>query len=199
MQIANVRRFLRGALVAAAALSALASAPARSAGTDAADWATFGRFLSILQVVMQSAATDDGARTQQAVEDILAGRNPEANALAKELFAEVPEPEREKMVSIGRSLLVLGRQQAALDARAAGEAAAIHARQDLAGMGLVYHDRKQFLDAVRRGDVIAVRLFLAGRGVDPNAADLWGTSALDLARRNGNPELIALLQGAGAK
>ena len=197
--IPDILRFLRGVLIAAVACSALASAPARSAGTDAEDWAMFGRFLSILQVVMQTAATDDGARTQRAVEDILAGRNPEANALAKELFAEVPEPEREKMVSIGRSLLVLGQKQAALDTQAAGEAAAIHARQDLAGMGLVYHDRKQFLDAVRRGDVIAVRLFLTGRGVDPGAADVWGTSALDLARRNGNPELIALLEGAGAK
>ena len=196
MRTSGFARFLRGTFIAAIAASALAGAPARSADTSADDWATFGRFLSILQVVMQTAASDDGKRTQQAVDDILAGRNAEANALARELFADVPDPEREKMVSIGRSLLVLGQKQAALDAHAAGETAAIRARQDLAGMGLVYHDRNQFLDAVRRGDVIAVRLFLAGRGVDPKAADVWGTSALDLARRNGNPELIALLESA---
>ena len=199
MQSPTKFRFLRGALVTAVMLGAFVSPPARSADTTADDWAMFGRVLSILQVVMQTAATDDGTRTQQAVDDILAGRNAEANALAKELFAEVPDPEREKMVAIGRSLLVLNQKQAALDARTAGETAAIHARQELTGMGLVYHDRTQFLDAVRRGDSIAVRLFLTGRGVDPNSTDMWGTSALDLARRNGHPEVIALLQAAGAK
>jgi hypothetical protein len=182
-----------------AVLIPLAPVSVQAADSAPNDWATFGRFLSILQVVMQTAAKDDGRHTQQAVDDILAGRNAEANALAKEMFAEVPDAEREKMLSIGRSLLVLGQKQAALDASAVAESTAIRARKDLAGMGLVYHDRTQFLDAVRRGDVIAVRLFLVGRGVDPNAADIWGTTALDLARRNGNPELIALLESAGAK
>jgi hypothetical protein len=172
---------------------------ARAAESTSNDWATFGRFLSILQVVMQTAAKDDGKHTQQAVDEILAGRNAEANALAREMFAEVPAAEREKMVSIGRSLLELGQRQAAVDATAAAETAAISARKDLADMGLVYHDRAQFFDAVRRGDVIAVRLFLTGRGLDPKAADIWGTTALELARRNGNPELIALLESAGAK
>jgi len=192
------RRFFRprGLIVATSLFLALTSAHAADSATD--DWATFGRFLSILQVVMQTAAKDDGRQSQQAVEDILAGRDAEANELARELFAEVPDAEREKMISIGRSLLVLGQKQAALDARAAGETAAIRARKDLAGMGLVYHDRSQFFDAVRRGDVIAVRLFLAGRGVDPKAKDVWGTNALDLAKRNGNPELIALIESAGA-
>jgi ankyrin repeat protein len=144
-------------------------------------------------------AKDDGKQSQQAVEEILAGRNAEANELAKELFAEVPDPERKKMISIGRSLLAINQKQAALDARAAEETRAIQARKDLAGMGHVYHDRNQFLDAVRRGDVIAVRLFLVGGGVDPKAKDVWGASALDLAKRNGNPELIALVETAGAK
>ena len=148
---------------------------------------------------MQSAAKDDGKQAQQAVDEIFAGRNAEANELAKELFADVPAAEREKMAALGRSLVVLGQKQAAVDARAAEETAAITARKDLAGMGLVYHDPTQFLDAVRRGDVIAVRLFLAGRGVDPKTADIWGNTALDLARRNGNPELVALLEAAGAK
>ncbi len=188
---------LRVLVVAASA--AFIALPAHAADNTSDDWATFSRFLSILQVVMQTAAKDDGKQSQQAVDDILAGRNAEANELAKELFAEVPDPEREKMISIGRSLLVINQKQAALDARAAGETRAIRARKDLAGMGLVYHDRIQFLDAVRRGDVIAVRLFLVGAGVDPGAKDIWGASALDLAKRNGNPELIALLETAGAK
>ncbi|MGB8434553.1 MAG: hypothetical protein WCE38_09865 [Burkholderiales bacterium] len=182
-----------------AASAAFIALPAHAAGSTSDDWATFSRFLSILQVVMQTAAKDDGKQSQQAFDEILAGRNAEANELAKELFAEVPDPEREKMISIGRSLLVINQRQAALDARAAGEMRAIQARKDLAGMGLVYHDRVQFLDAVRRGDVIAARLFLVGGGVDPNAKDIWGVSALDLAKRNGNPELIALVETAGAK
>jgi len=196
---AQLRRFFQPRRLVVATSLALALAPAHAADSTSDEWATFSRFLSILQVVMQTAAKDDGRHSQQAVEDILAGRNAEANELAKELFAEVPDAEREKMISIGRSLLVLGQQQAALDARMAGETRAIQARKDLAGMGLAYHDRTQFLDAVRRGDVIAVRLFLAGRGVDPKSKDVWGTNALDLAKRNGNPELIALIESAGAK
>ncbi|MGH8697252.1 MAG: hypothetical protein ACREVS_12290, partial [Burkholderiales bacterium] len=65
--------------------------------------------------------------------------------------------------------------------------------------GLAYHDRTQFLEAVKRSDVLAVKLFLAGRGVDPSAADASGNSALELARRGGNPELIALLSAASSK
>jgi ankyrin repeat protein len=65
-------------------------------------------------------------------------------------------------------------------------------------MGLGYHDRNQFLDAVKRGDAIAVRLFLTGRGVDPNAKDAWGNTALELARRGGDPEIVALVTAAAA-
>jgi hypothetical protein len=190
---ARVRNFA-AALGAAAVL-----APAHAADPAADDWSTFSRFLSILQVVMQSAAKDDGKQSQQAVEDILAGRNAEANELAKELFSDVPAAEREKMLSIGRSLLALQQRQAVEARRFGNDATAIRARKDLADMGLTYHDKQQFLDAVKRGDVIAVRLFIAGRGVDPGAADVWGTSALELAKRSGNPELIALLEGAVKK
>jgi len=190
---ARVRSFA-AALGAAAVL-----APAHAADPAADDWSTFSRFLSILQVVMQSAAKDDGKQSQQAVEDILAGRNAEANELAKELFSDVPAAEREKMLSIGRSLLALQQRQAVEARRLGDDASAIRARKDLADMGLTYHDKQQFLDAVKRGDVIAVRLFIVGRGVDPGAADVWGTSALELAKRNGNPELIALLEAAAKK
>ena len=192
----QARGFLAPRRLVVATSLVLAIAPVHAADGAPDDWATFSRFLSILQVVMQTAAEDDGRQSQQAVEEILAGKNAEANELARELFAEVPDAEREKMISIGRSLLVLGHKQADLDARMVGETKAIQARKDLAGMGLVYHDRTQFLDAVRRGDLIAVRLFLAGRGVDPKAKDIWGTNALDLAKRNGNPELIALIESA---
>ncbi|MCC6609195.1 MAG: hypothetical protein IT515_05895 [Burkholderiales bacterium] len=185
--------------LAAALAAAVVLVPAHAADPATDDWSTFSRFLSILQVVMQSAAKEEGAQSQQAVEDILAGRNAEANALAQELFSDVPEAEREKMISIGRALLVLQQKEAAAARRSAEDAPAIRARKDLAGMGLAYHDKQQYLEAIKRGDVIAVRLFLAGRGVDPGATDIWGTSALELARRNGNPELVALLEAAAKK
>lgn len=184
----------------AAALGAAAViAPAHAADATADDWSTFSRFLSILQVVMQAAAREDATESQRAMEDILGGRNAEANELAKELFSEVPPAERDKMISIGRTLLELQQKEAVAARRAGGESAAIRARKDLADMGLTYYDKQQFLDAVRRGDLIAVRLFLTGRGVDANATDVWGASALDLAKRNGNPELVALIEGAARK
>jgi ankyrin repeat protein len=44
-----------------------------------------------------------------------------------------------------------------------------------------------------------VQLFLTGRGVDPNARDAFGNTALDLARRGGDPEIIALLSAAAPR
>ncbi len=195
--------------VAALATAWIGASHAQGASPPAAatDWATVGRFLSLLQLVVNAAAAscpDGGGRTpgcspdagRQAVDDILNGRNAEANALALELFADVPGPEREKLAGIGRSFAAMSRKAIAEDPQAAADARAIRARQDLAGMGLAYHDPTQFLDAVERSDVLAVRLFLAGRGVDPNATDRSGRSAIELARRGGNPELIALLAAA---
>lgn len=196
--------------LAAAAIAAMCMGTSHAQGTyppaATTDWATVGRFLSLLQLVVNAAAAScpQGGGAQgcgpeagrQAIDDILNGRNAEANALALELFAEVPGPEREKLLGIGRSFAALSRKQIAADAQSDAEARAIRARKDLAGMGLIYHDRTQFFDAVRRGDVLAVKLFLAGRGVDPNATDASGNSALELARRGGNPELIGLLSAA---
>jgi hypothetical protein len=195
------------AVVAAGAIGAAHAQGSNPPGA-ATDWATVGRLLSLVQVVVDAAAAScpQGNRDpgcvdagRQAVDDILNGRNADANALALELFAEVPSPEREKLIGIGRSFAALSRKTIAADEAAAAETRAIRARKDLAGMGLVYHDPTQFLDAVKRGDVLAVKLFLAGRGVDPNATDWSGTSALELARRGGNPELAALLAAAIAK
>jgi len=203
-------RNLVGALVTAAGIAS-AHAQGTALPPGATDWATVGRFLSLIQLFMQTAAAGcpqsgpaqgcDPNAAQKAFDDVVGGRNPEANALMLEIFAGVPQAEREKMLSIGRSMAALSRKDIAAQAQApsAGDAYAIQARKDLAGMGLVYHDRRQFLEAVRRGDVLAVKLFLAGRGVEVNAAEPWGTSALELAKRSGNAELTALLTAAGAK
>lgn len=201
------RERLMVALIAAAGIG---TAHAQGLPPTATDWATFGRFLSLLQVVTQAAAAScpqgggpargcDPAAGQRAIDDMLNGRNPEANALMLEIFADVPQPEREKMLSIGRSLAAMSTKQIASEAQVGAETRAIRARQDLAAMGLTYYNPTQFLDAVRRGDVLAVKLFLAGRGVDIRATDARGDSALDLARRGGNPEMIALVSGAAAR
>ena len=199
---------LRRVLIALLAAAGVASAQAETATTT--DWVTFGRFLSLVNVFVQAAnaacakeaaprAECDPAAVQRAVEDILGGRNPDANALALEIFADMPPAEREKMLAIGRSMVAFERKQVAARTRDSDDAAAIRARKDLAGMGLTYHDRQQFLDAVKRADVLAVRLFLAGRAVDAGATDVWGNSALAIAQRGGNAELTSLLSAAAAE
>jgi hypothetical protein len=189
---------LRHALAALAAVCTMGAAHAQST-TIQTDWATFGKFLSVVHVLMQASEKSGGDPKvmQQAMDDILAGRNAEANALALEIFGEVPPAEREKMLSIGRSMASMNQRQMAADTRFSSDVKAIQARKDLTDIGLVYHDKNQFLEAVKRNDVLAVRLFLAGRGVDPNARDLLGASALDIAKRGGNAEMVELLAAAG--
>lgn len=191
---------LKRFLVALAAACAVGTAHAQSA-TIQTDWATFGKFLSVIHVLMQASEKSGGdpKATQKAMDDILSGRNAEANALALEIFGEMPAPEREKMLSIGRSMAAMSQRQATAESRTSGDAAAIRARKDLTAIGLVYHDKNQFLDAVKRNDVLAAQLFIVGRGVDPNAKDLLGHSALDIAKRGGNAEMIELLAAATRK
>jgi hypothetical protein len=191
-------RSLRHALAALVAAGSIGAAQAQTA-TIQTDWATFGKFLSVVHVLMQASEKSGGdpKAMQQAMDDVLAGRNAEANALALEIFGEVPPAEREKMLAIGRSMASMNRRQMAAEAVASGDLAALRARKNLTDIGLVYHDKNQFLEAVKRNDVLAVRLFLAGRGVDPNAKDLLGASALDIAKRAGNAEMVELLAAAG--
>jgi hypothetical protein len=192
------------AIVVAAA--GIGTANAQGTAASAADWATIGRFLSLVQMFMQAACPPSSASqgcdqnaAQKAFDDITNGRNAEANALFLDIFAAVPAPERDKMLAIGRTMAAMNRKQMAAEAQLQGDSSAIQARKDLTAIGLSYHDRGQFLDAVRRGDAIAVRLFLIGRGVDPNAKDALGNTALDLARRGGNPEVIGLLAAVAPK
>jgi hypothetical protein len=192
------------AIVAAAGIGAAQAQGGGPAST--ADWATFSRFLSLIQVFMQTACPPgtgaqncDPNAAQKAFDDIANGRNPEANALMLDIFAGVPAPERDKMLAIGRTMAAMSRKQMAAEGQIQSESTAIQARKDLIAMGLSYHDRNQFLDAVKRRDAIAVRLFLAGRGVDPGAKDAWGNSALELARQGGDPEIIALLSSAAPR
>lgn len=136
------------------------------------EWLGFSRVLSIAQSVLAAALASpagDSRGTDSAVDSIFAGRNGEANALAGDLFGDMPAEVRSQFASVARTALALSRrqaQQAEAASAGAGERTAIEARRDLAGMGHSYHDASQFLDAVRRDDRLAARLFLAGRGLE---------------------------------
>lgn len=181
---------------------AVVLAPARAASGD--EPVPLSRFLALVQVVMETAAAappgSEERAVDQAMRDILAGRSAEANAIARDLLPPLSAEDRERLAAIARSASTLSERSAAarpLADSGVSDRQAIDARKDLAAMGLSYHDSTQFLDAVRRGDAIAVRLFVVGRGVPLDAKDADGASAFDLARRSGNAELRALLGDPG--
>lgn len=168
-----------------------------SAGTaqaaEAEDWTMFGRMLSLVQGFLQISAAGGGEAggVDRHVDGLLAGKSADANRLADDVFADMPGEQRVQVLGVARSLVALGRQQAQLEHRRSEEGRALQARKDLAGMGLSYFDRQQFVDAVKRNDTLAVELYLAGRGVEPRAG-------LEAARRAGLPEMEQLIAGAAA-
>jgi len=158
------------------AVAALLGAPAAQAADDADDWKLIGGILAIVQQVVHQAATSpDPAAAQKSVDAILSGGNEQANriaaGIANEMLQDMPVEHRGVVVALGRDLLTLARRdQARAAAQPQADAApgrddALQARKDLHAMGLRYWDEQQFLEAVRRGDRIAVDLFLAARGL----------------------------------
>jgi hypothetical protein len=198
-------------MIAALVLSLAAPVQAYQAAQDAEDWVMFGRMLSLVQMFVRLAAqSPDPQVMQKGVEAILSGENAQANRAATEMLdemlREMPPEHRDTVLSIGRDLLVVARRdQARRAAREDPELGpvsaeqALQARRDLQAMGLSYYDPKQFLDAVKRDDALAVELYVRARGVNLSARDAEGRTALDLARRAQNPRILALLAGAGAK
>jgi hypothetical protein len=151
-----------------AAFSFIATAQA----DDAEDRATLARVLALVAPIVHAAATSPDPRAaQKEIDAAFAGRNEEVNRIALSLFdtmlSDFPPESRPAMRSIGRDLLVLARrEQARLNALPSAEAdRAIQARKELHAMGLRYWDDQQYEDAVRRGDAIAIELFLAARGI----------------------------------
>jgi len=186
-------------LLLAAALS-VPALPALAAEDDAA----FGHMLSLVQVFVRMAGqSDDPAAGLKAMDDVLAGRNLEANRAAAGLFNEVtagmPAQHRDKVVSIAGDVLALarrdlGKQPSALaPASTVSTEASLQARKDLTAMGLRYFDAKDYLEAVKRDDALAVELFIAGRGVNLASRDADGRTAAEIARANGNARLADLL------
>ncbi len=170
----------------------LSSGVAQAAESE--DWAMFGRLLSLVQGFVQVSA-DSGASAGSAEKHfhgLLSGKSGEANQLAEEMFGDMPGEQRGQILGFARTLVAMGQKQAQIERKRAHENDAIQARKDLAGMGLSYFDRKQFIDAVKRNDKLAVQLYLGGKGVDARAA-------LDAARGAGLIEMEQLLADASAK
>ena len=176
-------------------------APAFSfAATD--DDPAFGHMLSLVQVMVRLAGqSSDPVAGIRAMDDMLAGRNLEANRAAAGLFQEMtagmPTEHRDKIASIAGDVLGLARRDLgkapASGATASSTEGSLQARKDLTAMGLRYFDAKDYLEAVKRDDALAVELFITGRGVNLASRDADGRSAADIARANGNTRLAELL------
>ena len=175
-------------LTALAAASLLISTPARPATSSDENWPALDHALTLVHLFMNITA-----------DDILAGRNDEANRAIAGLFneatADMPEQQRSKVAEIGRDLIAIARKDLwrPSSSRPASPDGALQARKDLNAMGLSYHSAQQFLDAVKRDDALAVELYIAGRGVNLGSRDASGRSALDIAKANGNTTLAELL------
>jgi len=160
----------------------------------------FGHMLTLMQVFVRLAGqTDDPVAGMKAMDDVLAGRNAQANEAAaglfKEITADMPVEHRTKIASIAGDVLGLARRDLAKAPAQASLStdASLQARKDLTSMGLHYFDAKDYLEAVKRDDALAVELFIAGRGVNIASRDADGRSAAEIARANGNARLAELL------
>lgn len=153
---------------------------ASAASEDTEDWKLIGGVLALVQqIVHQAANSPDPQAAQKGVDAILAGESGHANRIAsgimEEVMQDVPPEQRGAFVSIGRDLLTLARREQARAATLApnavdaSRAAALQARRELHAMGLRYWDERQYSEAVKRGDSIAVDLYLAAQGL-PSAA-----------------------------
>lgn len=185
-------RLVRILLLASLLVPAL---PARAATDDQEGWEALGHALTLIHTMVRIGAAADPYR---GLDDVLAGRNQEANrafaGLLGEATAEMPPQYRDRVASIGRDLVSIARKGITKGEQTQGSLdSALQARKDLNAMGLRYHDEQQFLDAVKRDDALAVELFAAGRGVNLSSRDAGGRSALEIARANGNEGLAELL------
>jgi hypothetical protein len=180
-----------------------ASPTSAPAAQDEDGWKAFGHALTLMQVLVRTAKSDD---PDKAFDDVLAGRSSEANSafsgLLQEATADLPAEHRSRVASIGLDVASLARKQigkpvpASSERISAGRSSpdgALQARKDLTAMGLKYHDPSEFLEAVRRDDQLAVELFVEGRGVNLGAKDAQGKTALDIARARGNEQMAQLI------
>ena len=71
------------------------------------------------------------------------------------------------------------------------------ARKELTAIGLQYYSQDQFVEAVRRGDVMAVKLFITGGAVSPANPDKQGVTPLVAAQTSGRKDILELLANTG--
>src|SRR5687767_9928902 len=169
-----IRTLIRTLLLAALLVPAL-PAQAAEEPTDS----SLGHVLTLVHMFVRIAAESASSQVSlRAIDEVLAGRNAAANdavaGLLKDALADVSPQNRATIAAIGRDLVGVARKN--LLGVKPGESLfpdrSVEARKQLNAMGLTYHDSKQFLDAVKRNDALAVELFVAGRGVDLSATDL---------------------------
>jgi hypothetical protein len=165
--------------------------PARAASDEEA----LGHALTLIQTLVRLSTQANG---DQAMAEVLAGRNGEANRALAGLLdgatAEMPPQYRDQLAAIGRDLAgAVSRSPVTRAVDTLSTERSLQARKDLTAMGLRYYDEKQFLEAVERGDALAVELFIAGRGVNVDTRDWRGRNAAEIARANGNATLAELL------
>jgi len=152
---------------------------------EADDWKLIGGMLSLMQQFVHLAAqSPDPKALDKSMDAMLSGENPQANRLAsglmEEILQDVPLEQRSAFVSIGRDLLTLARRERARASAEQGlqlpsqpalahadrsRAQALRARRELHAMGLRYWDERQYAEAMKRGDRIAVDLYHAAQGL----------------------------------
>jgi hypothetical protein len=186
-------------VIRAALITALNAGSASARAADPKydeDWTAFGHVLTLMQQVIRIG---NSPYPDQAMADLIGGRNPDANQAIASLFAgataEMPPEYRDKVASMGRDLAAMAMRStpapAAVQALSADRS--LQARKDLTAMGLKYYDHSEFLDAVKRNDQLAVELFIAGKGVNLEERAWSGRTALDIARDNGNTQIAELI------
>lgn len=161
---------------------------------------SLGNILTLVHMFVRIAAESDSSQVSlRAIDEVLAGRNAAANeavaGLLNEALADVSPQNRATIAAIGRDLVGVARKNllGVNPGQTVFPDRSVEARKELTAMGLTYHDAKQFLSAVKRNDVLAAELFIAGRGVDLSATDFWGRDAVDFARGNNNEQLAQLI------
>jgi hypothetical protein len=169
--------------------------PARAAATAPEDveWSAFDHVLTLVETVVRAGMQPN---PDAAMAEVLSGHNPRVNGALAGLFAgataELPAEYRDRVASLGAEIAGYAAAHPAAPAAAPVDRA-LQARKDLNAMGLRYFDERDFLDAAKRNDALAVELFVVGRGVNLGATTWDGRTALDIARANGNTQLAELL------
>ena len=175
---------------------------ASAAAGEEEDWQLFGRVLSLVQSVVHGAAQSDDPRAlEKGVDRLFSGEHREASRLASDLMSEafddMPAQYRGAAVALAKDLATIARKERVRQSAAMSPDAALQARKDLAAMGLRYFDPIQFLDAVKRDDLLAAQLYVVAGAVDLGARDGDGLTALQIAQRRNNRDIAQLLASVG--